>query len=153
MIYGKYSQTQDKSDSFKTHSPGSSPERPQTARKASPVKLKPQLSASNKARVRLLRETLKIEERNKLNRVKERIKIIDNLWGSQTQDFKFKRPLKPKTHLAIEARSKISPIKRSSSTGRLIHRNPSENTIKVIDEKYENLLMENTADEQKYSLS
>lgn len=152
MIYGKYFQTRDKSDSFKTHSSGISPERPQTARKASPIKLKPQLSTSNKARVRLLRETLKIEERNKLSRVKERNKIIDNTWGTQTQDFKFKRPLKPKPHLAIEARSKLSPIKRSSSTGKLIRRNPSENTIKVIDEKYESLLMENTSDEQKYSL-
>jgi hypothetical protein len=153
MIYGKYFQTRDKSDSFITPSTGTSPERPQTDRKASPIKLKPQLTSSNKARVRLLSQTLKIEERNKLNRVQERNKILDNLWGSQIHEFKFKRPLKPKSHLAIEARSKISPIKRSSSTGRLIHRNPSENTIKFIDEKYETLLMENTSDEQKYSLS
>lgn len=153
MIHGKLYPSREKSDLFRILTAENSQDRLLTSKKNSPVKidikLKTQLSASTKARTKLLRETLKIEEQNKLNRVRQKIRIIDYSCGEDSQDFKFKRPLKPKSHLAKEPKSKFSPVKRTSSAGRLICRNPSENTIKAVDERYENILMVNTTEEHR----
>ena len=152
MIHGKHYKTGDKSDLFRILTSENLQEKPQVSLKNSPVKidvkLKTQMRSSTKARTKLLRETLKIEEQNKLDRIRQKIRIINYSCG-EGQDYKFKRPLKPKSHLAKEAKSKVSPIKRASSAGRLIRKNPSENTLKAIDEKYESILLESKIDEQK----